>query len=47
MNHLQLTSGPLVGRILRELEEAQAIGQITTKEEALALARELVSKAKS
>ncbi len=47
MNHLQLTSGPLVGSILRELKEAQAIGQITTKEEALVLARELVSKAKS
>jgi poly(A) polymerase len=47
MNHLQLTSGPLVGHILRELKEAQAIGQITTKEEALAFARELVSKAKS
>lgn len=47
MNHLQLTSGPLVGLILRELKEAQAIGQITTKEEALAFARELVSKAKS
>lgn len=47
INHLQLTSGPLVGRILRELKEAQAIGQITTKEEALAFAREFVSKAKS
>jgi poly(A) polymerase len=33
--------GPLVGRILAELREAQLEGQATTREEALELARRL------
>jgi putative nucleotidyltransferase with HDIG domain len=37
---LELEPGPEVGRLLRLLEEAQAAGQITSPEEALALARQ-------
>jgi putative nucleotidyltransferase with HDIG domain len=36
---LQLQPGPEVGRLLRLLEEAQAAGEIRTREEALALVR--------
>jgi hypothetical protein len=37
---LGLDPGPEVGRLLRLLEEAQAAGETTTAEEALALARQ-------
>ena len=39
MNEFQIESGPLVGRLLRSVAEAEARGQIETKEEALKLAR--------
>jgi putative nucleotidyltransferase with HDIG domain len=39
MAELGLAPGPLVGALLREIAEAQAAGEITTREEALALAR--------
>lgn len=39
MTALGIAEGPAVGRILRALEEAQAAGEITTRDEALALAR--------
>ncbi len=39
MAELGLEPGPEVGRVLRAIEEAQASGEITTREEALALAR--------
>ena len=39
MRALELEPGPEVGRLLRLLEEAQAAGDVTTEEEALALAR--------
>lgn len=39
MAALDLTPGPEVGRLLRIIEEAQAAGEIATREEALALAR--------
>jgi putative nucleotidyltransferase with HDIG domain len=38
---LGLTPGPEVGRLLHEIEEAQAAGQIDDRESALALARQL------
>ena len=38
---LNLSPGPEVGRLLRQLEEAQAAGEITTVAEALTLARTL------
>ncbi|MBI4313166.1 MAG: CCA tRNA nucleotidyltransferase [Chloroflexi bacterium] len=38
MTALRLTPGPTVGRILEAVREAQATGEITSKEEALALA---------
>jgi putative nucleotidyltransferase with HDIG domain len=38
---LGLVPGPEVGRLLREIEEAQAAGQIDDRESALALARQL------
>jgi poly(A) polymerase len=39
MRKFKLTSSPLVGRILRELEELQAIGKIRNKQEALRAAK--------
>lgn len=40
MDALDLRPGPEVGRLLRLIEEAQAAGEVSTKEEAVALARE-------
>jgi len=39
MAELNLSPGPLVGRLLETVREAQAAGEISTSEEALALAR--------
>lgn len=41
MVELGLTEGPEVGRLLEALREAQAAGEVRTREEALALAREM------
>jgi len=41
---LKLKPSPLFGRILASVEEATALGKITTKQEALALAREIKTK---
>lgn len=38
---LALTPGPEVGRLLREIEEAQAAGQVNSRDDALELARHL------
>jgi len=43
MRTLDLAPGPQVGRLLALLHEAQAVGEVTTREDALALARRLVS----
>ena len=43
MEGLGLPPGPLLGRLLEVLQEAQAAGEIATPEEALALARRLIS----
>jgi poly(A) polymerase len=40
MDALELTPGPLVGRLLEAVQEAQAVGEVTTREQALALARQ-------
>jgi len=42
MNKFRLTPSPLIGEILRALEELQAIGKIRTREEALKAAAKLV-----
>ncbi len=39
MAELNLSPGPLIGRLLETLREAQAAGEISNREEALALAR--------
>ncbi len=39
MHELNLEPGPLVGKLLRQINEAHAVGEISTKAEALALAR--------
>jgi poly(A) polymerase/tRNA nucleotidyltransferase (CCA-adding enzyme) len=39
---LGIAPGPLVGTILREIDEARAVGEISNREEALALAQRLV-----
>lgn len=44
MQALGIGPGPLVGRILAALGEAQAGGDITTREEALALARRVLAR---
>ena len=43
MQHFHLQPGPQIGRLLSELAEAQAIGEITTKPEALARAAALLA----
>ena len=42
MRALQLSPGPLVGELLRAIEEAQAEGAIRSKDEALSMARDLL-----
>ncbi len=44
MRHLGLKPGPVLGSIVRELSEAQAAGAVTTSDEAIALARELLAR---
>jgi len=43
MEALGIPQGPLVGHILRVVQEAQAVGEVRTREEALALARRLAA----
>jgi hypothetical protein len=43
MQALQLTPGPEIGRILHLIEEAQASGEIDSREEALAFAHAAAS----
>ena len=45
MAALQLVPGPEVGRLLRLIEEAQAAGEVTTKEEAIHFARQRIGPA--
>lgn len=42
MRELNLAEGPLVGRLLEAVREAQAAGEVRTREEALTLARRLL-----
>ncbi|MCS6842897.1 MAG: HD domain-containing protein [Caldilineales bacterium] len=44
MDALGIPSGPLVGRLLDEIAEAQAAGEVTTRQEALALAARLTAE---
>ncbi len=46
MEALGLAPGPLVGRLLDVVEEAQAAGEIATQEEALALSRNVLAELK-
>lgn len=43
MRELNLSPGPLVGDLLVQIREAQAIGSVRTRDEALALARDLLA----
>jgi poly(A) polymerase len=45
MEALGLSPGPEVGRLLDAIDEAQAVGEVSTREEALALARTLLQEA--
>jgi putative nucleotidyltransferase with HDIG domain len=47
MQYLALKPGPVIGRILQGLEEAQAEGSVQTKEQALQLARRLLQQSSS
>lgn len=42
MRHLKLSPGPLIGKILEEIKEAQAAGELKTKPQALELARKFL-----
>ena len=44
MKELQLAPGPLIGQLLEHIRENQAVGKIETKEQALAFARDELSK---
>ncbi|MFZ6030321.1 MAG: CCA tRNA nucleotidyltransferase [Chloroflexota bacterium] len=44
MQALKLSPGPQVGELLEAIREAQAMGTVTTREEAFALAREAAAK---
>ena len=44
MKELQLAPGPIIGQLLEHIRENQAAGKIETKEQALAFAREELSK---
>ena len=44
MRHLKLPPGPLIGKLLEKIKEAQATGKITTKMEALELAEAVLKK---
>ena len=44
MRHLKLPPGPLIGKLLEKIKEAQNIGKIDTKAEALKLADNLMKK---
>ena len=45
MAELNIGPGPEVGRLLAAIEEARALGEVSTREEALALAMRLFAKA--
>ncbi len=45
MSALGLTAGPVVGRLLEEIREAQAAGEISNRDEAVALARRSLDQA--
>ncbi len=45
MAELNLSPGPLIGRLLETVREAQAAGEISTREEALKLARAALADA--
>lgn len=47
MSELGLPPGPLLGKLLGALEEAQAVGTVTTREQALRLARKLAVRYQS
>lgn len=44
MEQLGLAPGPLIGRILKEIDEAAVLGEIHTEEEALALAKNITKE---
>ena len=44
MHHFQLPPGRQVGTLLEQLREAQAAGEITTREEGLTLAQTLLDR---
>jgi poly(A) polymerase len=47
INRFKLESGPLIGEVLAEVEEAQATGEIKTKDEALKLAEKVIKAKKT
>ncbi|HXK34775.1 MAG TPA: hypothetical protein VNM91_12275, partial [Dehalococcoidia bacterium] len=44
MEHLGIREGPLVGRLLEAVREAQAVGEVVDTEGALALARRIARR---
>ena len=46
MDIFNLNPGPEVGKLLEEVKEAQAAGEITTREQAVAYVKHLLSEMK-
>jgi len=46
MQELKLQPGPLIGQLLEAIHEAQAMGEVSTREQALELARECLEEKK-
>jgi hypothetical protein len=46
MSELGLKPGPALGEVLSQLDEAQAVGEIETREQAIEYARVLVTGAR-
>ena len=46
MRELELGPGPYVGELLESIREAAAAGEVTTREEAVALARRTLAEAR-
>ena len=44
MEQLQLESGPVIGKLMDRIQEAQATGEIASREEAIALAVETLNQ---
>ncbi len=45
MSKFKISSGPLIGVILKTIKEEQILGKVSTRQEALKRAKEIINKA--